>query len=107
MVEMARNPSRAVLFGIVGALGLMIVGGSTAHADTTTVTNDSASVIDVGGPGTGTIPQFNPALGTLTSVSYTINDEVLLQLCAENTSTSAPAAQSGLAQGDLTVTLNG
>jgi len=85
---------------MIGCFGL---AAATAHADSTTKTIQQVVELDV--PGSAQVEKFDPALGTLTAVDYTVESSVRVQVCLENQSTAASAVPGGTSSGSLTATI--
>jgi hypothetical protein len=60
--------------------------------------------VDLDAPGSGTLDAFDPSLGTLIRVDFTVATDVLIQVCSENLSTESGTTTGGPASGELSVT---
>jgi hypothetical protein len=63
-----------------------------------------STTVDLDAPGSGTLDAFDPSLGTLIRVDYTVATDVLIQVCSENLSTESGTTTGGPASGQLSVT---
>ncbi len=90
--------------GVVAAASMAIGAGNAAAASTS---DTFSTTVDNNGPGTGSVAQFNPALGTLTSVDWSVSTDALAQVCIENLSQESPTSTGGTAGSALTVTFPG
>jgi hypothetical protein len=92
----------------VSGLAGLFVGvagpGDVASAAPLQVGDSFASSVDLDAPGTGTLDAFDPSLGTLIQVDYTVATDVLIQVCSENLSTESGTTTGGPASGELSVT---
>jgi uncharacterized repeat protein (TIGR01451 family) len=80
-------------------------------ADRTIDTSPQSQTYTVSFPSTLTdfsltqaLPQFNPALGTLQSVTFTANDTITSDIKVENTSTTSGTSITGNVGGNMTLT---
>lgn len=97
---------RTFLAGSVGALAvgtvMLVAPGSAAAAESVvqTVSLDE----DINSDGSGTVEAFDPALGTLTSVTFAVSSSVELQSCVENLSPAPSNAAGGPFEGSVSIT---
>jgi hypothetical protein len=88
----------------VVSVTVVIPAGTTAAA---TFADTASATVTLDAPGTVQLDQFNPTLGTLTSVQVSITATALVQVCIENTSTQAGATAGGAATGTLDASFPG
>ena len=84
----------ATVISVVGALPAGVASAAT-------LVDTASATVTLDAPGTLALDQFNPALGTLTSVQVSITATALVQVCIENTSAQAGATAGGTASGTL------
>src|SRR5262245_15664715 len=87
-------------------MGLFVGSGgvSSASAAPLQLSDSFSTNVDLDAPGSGTLDAFDPSLGTLTQVDYTVSTNVLIQVCSENLSTASGTSTGGPASGQLSVT---
>jgi hypothetical protein len=78
--------------------------GGTAGAAPLQSSDSFSATVDLDAPGSGTLDAFDPSLGTLIQVDYTVTTDVLIQVCSENLSTESGTTTGGPASGQLSVT---
>jgi hypothetical protein len=83
------------------AVALIVVGIPAGTASAATLVDTASATVTLDAPGTLALDQFNPALGTLTSVQVSITATALVQVCIENASAQAGATAGGTASGTL------
>jgi LPXTG-motif cell wall-anchored protein len=83
------------------AVALVIVAIPAGTASAATLVDTASATVTLDAPGTLQLDQFNPALGTLTSVQVSITATALVQVCIENASAQAGATAGGTASGTL------
>jgi hypothetical protein len=93
---------------LLGTAGAAMASGAAgvAGAAPPPVTDSFSISIDLDAPGSGVLDAFDPSLGTLIRVDYTVATDVLIQVCIENLST-ASGTTGGPAGGELSVTYPG
>ena len=96
--------ARAVAAITVGLIAVAIPAGTTLAA---TSTDTASATVTLDAPGTLALDQFNPSLGTLTSVQVSITATALVQVCIENASAQAGATAGGTASGTLDASFPG
>ncbi|CAN5657336.1 hypothetical protein BH24ACT5_BH24ACT5_16260 [soil metagenome] len=80
------------------------MAASAASASAETVSDSTSVNVPLDAPGSGTLDAFDPSLGTLTSVTYSVSTDVLTQVCIENLSQTSGSTTGGPASGTLAVT---
>ena len=84
----------ATVISVVGALPAGVASAAT-------LVDTASATVTLDAPGTLALDQFNPALGTLTSVQVSITATALVQVCIENASAQAGATAGGTESGTL------
>ncbi|MBM0125820.1 choice-of-anchor E domain-containing protein [Pimelobacter simplex] len=92
----------------VVTLGLVVgVGVAPARADQTGTQTTTVDLGDLDAAGNGVFNQFDPALGTLTSVQLTAEVTMDFQVCVTNLSEGATTVNSGTATGKSSISFAG
>jgi len=100
----ARGGALLALSGLVSLFVGAGAGGSVAGAAPLQSSDSFSTSVDLDAPGSGTLDAFDPSLGTLIQVDYTVATDVLIQVCSENLSTQSGTTTGGPASGQLSVT---
>ena len=93
-----RGRASAVATGAVALIAIAIPAGTAAAA---TSVDTASATVTLDAPGSLQLDQFNPSLGTLTSVQVSITATALVQVCIENTSAQSGATAGGTTSGTL------
>ena len=91
---MLRLLAAATVISVVGAL-------PTGFASAATRVDTASATVTLDAPGTLALEQFNPALGTLTSVQVSLTASALVQVCIESASAQSGSTAGGTASGTL------
>jgi hypothetical protein len=86
--------------GAAVATGLLLAPNAASAATTSSSASETHTLQAMTG---GAVDLFDPSLGTLTQVDWTVDVSVTTELCAENLSTSAGAVPSGTTAAQLSV----
>ena len=98
---MQRRRRTAQQLIVAAALGAVLGALPSSVGSAATVSDSASATVTLDAPGTLPLDQFNPALGTLTSVQVSITTSALVQVCIENTSAQSEAIAGGTASGTL------
>ena len=82
------NAARLLAAVAVALISVAIPAGTASAA---TLVDTASATVTLDAPGTLALDQFNPTLGTLTSVQVSITATALVQVCIENTSAQTGA----------------
>ena len=87
-----------------GVLVVATLGLPAGDAAAATTSESVSATVDVVGAGSNAITAFDPALGTLTRVDWTVTTNALAQVCIENLSQRSGTSTGGTAGSSLGVT---
>ena len=94
---------RLVIAAVIATALLVVASPEVAWG--ATIDQQVTRDVTLDAPGTATIEAFDPAQGTLTQVSITIEVGVLVQACVENRQAEVSATSGGTVSGRLAVEL--
>jgi hypothetical protein len=95
------RPQIVKLVLAASAVGLVTVAIPAGAASAATIADTASATVTLDAPGSLQLDQFDPALGTLTSVQVSITATALVQVCIENASAQAGATAGGTSTGTL------
>lgn len=100
---------RTAAVAMLGALGAVTLGVGPASADTTEEQTVIVDLGDLDNAGTGLFDQFDPALGTLTSITIEADVSMSFDVCLTNLSEDGDAivVPAGSASGEAVLTFAG
>lgn len=98
---------RAAAVVALAGLGSLTLGMGPAAAETTPEQTATFDLGDLDASGTGEFDQFDPSLGTLTSISITAEVEMSFDVCVTNHSAESTVIPAGEATGDAVLTFAG